>query len=99
MMPDESDFTVAILGDLHLDPRKTIATMTSFIVQAATGDQPAGSIQARRRGDVWARSTANSTTSATMRAYRRTGRAFSLFPRRRAMVVPYCLPTAGLFLK
>lgn len=33
--------------DLHFDPRKTIATMTSFIVQAATGDQPAGSIQAR----------------------------------------------------
>ena len=33
--------------DLHFDPRKTVATMTSFIVQAATGDQPAGSIQAR----------------------------------------------------
>jgi len=29
------------------DPRETIATMTSFIVQAATGDQPAGSIEAR----------------------------------------------------
>ena len=28
---------------LTLDPRETIATMTSFIVQAATGDQPAGS--------------------------------------------------------
>lgn len=27
-----------------LDPRETIATMTSFIVQAATGDQPAGSL-------------------------------------------------------
>jgi phosphate transport system permease protein len=26
------------------DPRETIATMTSFIVQAATGDQPAGSL-------------------------------------------------------
>lgn len=33
--------------DLHFDPRQTIATMTSFIVQAATGDQPAGSLQAR----------------------------------------------------
>jgi phosphate transport system permease protein len=33
--------------DLHFDPRKTIATMTSYIVQAATGDQPAGSIGAR----------------------------------------------------
>ena len=33
--------------DLHFDPRKTIATMTSFIVQAATGDQPAGSLAAR----------------------------------------------------
>lgn len=30
-----------------LDPRETIATMTSFIVQAATGDQPAGSLAAR----------------------------------------------------
>lgn len=29
------------------DPRETIATMTSFIVQAATGDQPAGSLAAR----------------------------------------------------
>jgi len=29
------------------DPRETIATMTSFIVQAATGDQPANSIEAR----------------------------------------------------
>jgi phosphate transport system permease protein len=29
------------------DPRETIATMTSFIVQAATGDQPTGSIEAR----------------------------------------------------
>ncbi len=29
---------------LTLDPRETIATMTSFIVQAATGDQPAGSL-------------------------------------------------------
>lgn len=33
--------------DLHFDPRKTIATMTSYVVQAATGDQPAGSIGAR----------------------------------------------------
>ncbi|MDZ7801455.1 MAG: phosphate ABC transporter permease subunit PstC [Trueperaceae bacterium] len=33
--------------DLHFDPRKTIATMTSFVVQAATGDQPAGSVAAR----------------------------------------------------
>lgn len=33
--------------DLHFDPRKTIATMTSYIVQAATGDQPAGSLGAR----------------------------------------------------
>lgn len=33
--------------DLHFDPRKTVATMTSYIVQAATGDQPAGSIGAR----------------------------------------------------
>jgi phosphate transport system permease protein len=33
--------------DLHFDPRRTIATMTSYIVQAATGDQPAGSIGAR----------------------------------------------------
>lgn len=32
---------------LTLDPRETIATMTSFIVQAATGDQPAGSLGAR----------------------------------------------------
>lgn len=30
-----------------LDPRETIATMTAFIVQAATGDQPAGSLAAR----------------------------------------------------
>lgn len=30
-----------------LDPRETIATMTSFIVQAATGDQPAGSLASR----------------------------------------------------
>ena len=29
------------------DPRETIATMTSFIVQAGTGDQPTGSIGAR----------------------------------------------------
>lgn len=29
------------------DPRETIATMTSFIVQAATGDQPTGSLAAR----------------------------------------------------
>jgi len=29
------------------DLRETIATMTSFIVQAATGDQPAGSIASR----------------------------------------------------
>jgi phosphate transport system permease protein len=35
------------LPSLHFDPRKTIATMTSFIVQAATGDQPAGSVEAR----------------------------------------------------
>ena len=28
---------------LTLDPRETIATMTSYIVQAATGDQPTGS--------------------------------------------------------
>ncbi|MEX2543213.1 MAG: phosphate ABC transporter permease subunit PstC [Trueperaceae bacterium] len=33
--------------DLHFDPRQTIATMTSYIVQAATGDQPAGSLGAR----------------------------------------------------
>jgi len=32
---------------LTLDPRETIATMTSFIVQAATGDQAAGSTAAR----------------------------------------------------
>ncbi|MDT3681569.1 MAG: phosphate ABC transporter permease subunit PstC [Trueperaceae bacterium] len=32
---------------LTLDPRETIATMTSFIVQAATGDQPAGSLAVR----------------------------------------------------
>lgn len=32
---------------LTLDPRETIATMTSFIVQAATGDQAAGSLAAR----------------------------------------------------
>ena len=30
-----------------LDLRETIATMTSFIVQAATGDQPAGSLASR----------------------------------------------------
>jgi len=30
-----------------LDPRETIATMTSFIVQAATGDQPVGSLASR----------------------------------------------------
>src|SRR5690606_21536783 len=29
------------------DPRETIATLTSFIVQAASGDQPAGSLAAR----------------------------------------------------
>ena len=29
------------------DARETIATMTSFIVQAATGDQPAGSLASR----------------------------------------------------
>lgn len=29
------------------DPRETIATMTSFIVQAGTGDQPAGSLASR----------------------------------------------------
>ncbi len=29
------------------DPRETIATMTSFIVQAATGDQPVGSLASR----------------------------------------------------
>ncbi|MEX2534375.1 MAG: phosphate ABC transporter permease subunit PstC [Trueperaceae bacterium] len=33
--------------DLHFDPRKTIATMTAYIVQAATGDQPAGSLESR----------------------------------------------------
>lgn len=32
---------------LTIDPRETIATMTSFIVQAATGDQPAGSLASR----------------------------------------------------
>jgi phosphate transport system permease protein len=32
---------------LTLDVRETIATMTSFIVQAATGDQPAGSLASR----------------------------------------------------
>lgn len=32
---------------LTFDPRETIATMTSFIVQAGTGDQPAGSLAAR----------------------------------------------------
>lgn len=32
---------------LTFDPRETIATMTSFIVQAATGDQPAGSLSSR----------------------------------------------------
>ena len=30
-----------------LDPRETIATMTSFIVQAASGDQPEGSLATR----------------------------------------------------
>lgn len=33
--------------NLTLDPRETIATMTAFIVQAATGDQAAGSLAAR----------------------------------------------------
>lgn len=33
--------------NLTLDARETIATMTAFIVQAATGDQPAGSLAAR----------------------------------------------------
>lgn len=33
--------------NLTLDVRDTIATMTAFIVQAATGDQPAGSLAAR----------------------------------------------------
>lgn len=32
---------------LTFDPRETIATMTSFIVQAGTGDQPTGSLAAR----------------------------------------------------
>jgi phosphate transport system permease protein len=32
---------------LTLDPRETIATMTSFIVSAATGDQPPGSLAAQ----------------------------------------------------
>jgi phosphate transport system permease protein len=32
---------------MTFDPRETIATMTSFIVQAATGDQPAGSLASR----------------------------------------------------
>lgn len=32
---------------LTFDPRETIATMTSFIVQAGTGDQAAGSLAAR----------------------------------------------------
>jgi phosphate transport system permease protein len=32
---------------ITFDPRETIATMTSFIVQAATGDQPAGSLASR----------------------------------------------------
>ena len=32
---------------LTFDPTETIATMTSFIVQAATGDQPPGSLAAR----------------------------------------------------
>ena len=32
---------------LTFDPRETIATMTSFIVQAATGDQPPGSLASR----------------------------------------------------
>ena len=32
---------------LTIDPRETIATMTSFIVQAATGDQPAGTLASR----------------------------------------------------
>ncbi|MDZ7708114.1 MAG: phosphate ABC transporter permease subunit PstC [Trueperaceae bacterium] len=35
------------MPNLHFDPRETIATMTAFIVQAATGDQPAGSLAAR----------------------------------------------------
>ncbi len=33
--------------NLTFDLRETIATMTSFIVQAATGDQPAGSLASR----------------------------------------------------
>lgn len=33
--------------NLTFDPRDTIATMTSFIVQAGTGDQPTGSLAAR----------------------------------------------------
>jgi phosphate transport system permease protein len=33
--------------NLTFDVRETIATMTSFIVQAATGDQPAGSLASR----------------------------------------------------
>ena len=33
--------------NLTLDPRNTIATMTAFIVQAATGDQPAGTLASR----------------------------------------------------
>lgn len=33
--------------NLTIDPRQTIATMTAFIVQAATGDQPAGSLASR----------------------------------------------------
>lgn len=32
---------------LTFDPRETIATMTAFIVQAGTGDQPTGSLAAR----------------------------------------------------
>lgn len=32
---------------LTFDPRETIATMTSFIVQAATGDQPPGSLSSQ----------------------------------------------------
>jgi phosphate transport system permease protein len=32
---------------LTIDPRETIATMTSFIVQAATGDQPGGTLASR----------------------------------------------------
>ena len=41
---------------LTLDPRETIATMTSFIVQAATGDQPAGSLASRCPICCWSNS-------------------------------------------